>query len=320
MRVNLMGNHRALPNQPVVAFQCLFTTAALAALVLGGPARVSHAETLRWKLSSGEVLRYTLEAKQMASFKVMGRDKKSTRSHTINLSWTVKNVAANGDAEIALRFDRVRMRIEQPPFMPLEFDSSPNKLEVPEEFASAERQIKALAGAEFAFKLRPTGEVEDLKIPEQTLKTLREGVPQEAAGQAMVSEKGLKDMLLQSSPPPFPSDSLEPGKTWKGKPAKLSIPELGSLAVDQVYTFQGPDSKNPKLMVVGMDARVTLEPAENVTAKIRMQEGKGSLTFDAETGRIVNTRTNQKMEMVISDRGQDIVQSTETTSTMMLEP
>ena len=35
--------------------------------------------------------------------------------------------------------------------MPLEFDSSPNKLEIPEEFESAERQIKALAGAEFSF-------------------------------------------------------------------------------------------------------------------------------------------------------------------------
>jgi hypothetical protein len=225
----------------------------------------------------------------------------------------------DGDAEIALRFDRVRMRIEQPPFMPLEFDSSPNKLEVPEEFESVERQIKALAGAEFTFKLRPTGEVEDLKVPEQTLKTLRDGISQEAAGQSMVSEKDLKAMLLQSSPPPFPSDSLEPGKTWKGKPSKISIPQLGSLAVDQVYTFQGPDAKNPKLMLVGMDARVTLEPAENVTAKIRMQDGKGSLTFDAEGGRIVNSRANQKMEMVISDRGQDIVQTTETNSTMTLE-
>jgi hypothetical protein len=204
--------------------------------------------------------------------------------------------------------------------MPLEFDSSPNKLEVPEEFESAQRQIKALAGAEFTFKLKPSGEISELKIPDQTLKTLRAGVPQEAAGQAMISEQGLKDMLLQSSPPPFPADSLEPGKVWKGKPSKLTVPELGSLVVDQVYTLQGPDAKNPKLLVVGMEARVSLEPAENVTAKIRMQEGKGSLTFDTESGRIVNSRSNQRMELVISDRGQDIVQTTETNSTMTLEP
>jgi hypothetical protein len=319
MRNSLTDKRRDLPNQPVVRVQRVFMSAALTTLMLGGWALESQAETLRWKLNPGEVLRYTLEAKQVFNYKVMGRDKKSTRSHTINLSWTVKNVLGDGDAEIALRFDRVRMRIEQPPFMPLEFDSSPNKLEVPEEFESVERQIKALAGAEFTFKLRPTGEVEDLKVPEQTLKTLRDGISQEAAGQSMVSEKDLKAMLLQSSPPPFPSDSLEPGKTWKGKPSKISIPQLGSLAVDQVYTFQGPDAKNPKLMLVGMDARVTLEPAENVTAKIRMQDGKGSLTFDAEGGRIVNSRANQKMEMVISDRGQDIVQTTETNSTMTLE-
>ena len=136
----------------------------------------------------------------------------------------------------------------------------------------------------------------------------------------MISEQGLKDMLLQSSPPPFPADSLEPGKTWKGKPSKMSVPELGSLVVDQVYTFQGPDLKNPKLSVIGMEARVSLQPAENVTAKIRTQEGKGSLTFDTDAGRIVSTRSNQKMEMVISDRGQEIVQTTETTSTMALEP
>jgi hypothetical protein len=89
--------------------------------------------------------------------------------------------------------------------------------------------------------------------------------------------------------------------------------------VDQVYTFLGPDPKNPKMLNVGMEARVALELAENVTAKIRTQEGKGSLTFDAEAGRIVNSRGSQKMEMVISDRGQDIVQSTETTSTMTLD-
>jgi hypothetical protein len=319
MRYSLMVSLCARPIQPWSAFRCLSITVALAALLVGGQTREARGETPRWKLNPGEVLHYTLESKLVANYKVMGRDKKSTRSNTINLSWTVKSVSANGDAEIALRFDRVRMRIEQPPFVPLEFDSSPNKLEVPDEFESAERQIKALAGAEFTFKLRPTGAVDDLKIPDQTLKSLREGLPPEAAGQGMISEQGLKDMLLQSSPPTFPTDSLEPGKTWTAKPSKISVPGLGALVVDQVYTFLGPDPKTPKVLNVGMEARVSLEPAENVTAKIRTQDGKGSLSFDAEAGRIVNSRGSQKMEMVISDRGQDIVQSTETTSTMTLD-
>ena len=109
------------------AHRYLYTATALAVFLLGGGETRARAETLRWKLNPGEVLHYALDTKQIANFKVTGRDKKSTRSNTINLSWTVKSVSANGDAEISLEFDRVRMRIEQPPFVPLEFDSSPEQ-------------------------------------------------------------------------------------------------------------------------------------------------------------------------------------------------
>jgi hypothetical protein len=320
MREELIDYRCARPVQHIATLHRLATIAALAALTLAGWASKTHAEDLRWKLNTGEVLHYTLEGKQIENVKVLGKDKKSTKTNTTNLTWTVKSVSANGDADIALRFDRVRMHMEQPPFMPLDVDSSPNKVEVPDEFESAERQIKALAGAEFAFTLRPTGEVGDLKIPAQTLKNLRDAAGQDAGGQGMISEQSLKEMLLQSSPPIFPSGSLEPGKAWKGKPSQMVIPNLGTLKVDQVFTFQGQDPKTPRLLLVGIEARVAFEPAESVTAKIRTQEGKGSLTFDSEAGRIVSSRNNQKMEMIISDRGQDIIQSTETTSAMTLDP
>jgi hypothetical protein len=308
MRGTLIGNGRAVLVELTMAIS-----------LLGGWTSQPRAETLRWKLGAGEVLRYTMESKQVENFQVAGRNKKSTRSNTTNLSWTVKSVSENGDAEIVLRFDRVRMRIEQPPIVPLEFDSNPNKLEIPDEFESVDRQIKALAGAELSFKLRPNGEVDDLKIPEQTLKKLRDGIPKDAPGGESVSEQGLKELLMPSRPPTFPTGTVEPGMTWAAKPSKISLP-VGSLSIDQVFTFQGPDPKTPRLLLVGIDAKVSLEPAENVTAKIRKQEGTGSLTFDAEAGRIVNSRSKQKMEMMITDRGQEIIQSSDTTTTMTLEP
>jgi hypothetical protein len=308
MRGTLIGNGRAV-----------LVELTMAVSLLGGWTSQPRAETLRWKLGAGEVLRYTMESKQVENFQVAGRNKKSTRSNTTNLSWTVKSVSENGDAEIVLRFDRVRMRIEQPPIVPLEFDSNPNKLEIPDEFESVDRQIKALAGAELSFKLRPNGEVDDLKIPEQTLKKLRDGIPKDAPGGESVSEQGLKELLMPSRPPTFPTGTVEPGMTWAAKPSKISLP-VGSLSIDQVFTFQGPDPKTPRLLLVGIDAKVSLEPAENVTAKIRKQEGTGSLTFDAEAGRIVNSRSKQKMEMMITDRGQEIIQSSDTTTTMTLEP
>jgi hypothetical protein len=319
MHSTLLRIRPSRANNAGIVRRCLFTSVALALFLLGAGATRAGAQTLRWKLKPGEVLHYTLDSKQAANFKVMGRDKKSSRSHTINLSWTVKSVSAGGDAEIALKFDRIRMRIDQPPFVPLQFDSSPNNLEIPDEFESAERQIKALAGAEFSFELKPSGAVDHLKIPEQTLKNLRDGAGPEAGGQGAVTEQGLKDMLIQSSPPTFPTESLEPGKNWAGKPSRIAAPGLGTLVIDQIYSFQGPDQKDPNLLLIGMEARVALEPAESVTAKIRAQEGKGSISFDSESGRIVSSRVNQKMELVISDRGQDLVQTTETTSTMVLD-
>jgi hypothetical protein len=319
MHSTLLRIRPSRANNAGIVRRCLFTSVALALFLLGAGATRAGAQTLRWKLKPGEVLHYTLDSKQAANFKVMGRDKKSSRSHTINLSWTVKSVSAGGDAEIALKFDRIRMRIDQPPFVPLQFDSSPNNLEIPDEFESAERQIKALAGAEFSFELKPSGAVDHLKIPEQTLKNLRDGAGPEAGGQGAVTEQGLKDMLIQSSPPTFPTESLEPGKNWANKPSRVTAPGLGTLVIDQIYSFQGPDQKDPNLLLIGMEARVALEPAESVTAKIRAQEGKGSISFDSESGRIVSSRVNQKMELVISDRGQDLVQTTETTSAMVLD-
>jgi hypothetical protein len=318
MQEALIGQRHAAAKR-MLAFGKRSATLALAASLFGGWAGQVKAETLRWKLNPGEVLHYAMESKEVLNAQLQGRDKKSTRTTTTNLSWTVKSVSANGDAEILLRFDRVRMRVDAPPIVPLEFDSNPNKLEIPEEFEAIDRQIKASAGVELTFTLRSNGEIDDLKVPEQTLKKLREGIPKDTPDADSVSEKGIKEMLLSSKPPVFPSGPIEAGKNWASKPAKVPVP-FGSLSIDQVFTFLGPDPKTPRLLVVGVETRVTLEPAENVTAKIRKQEGTGSLTFDSETGRIVNTRNKHKVEMIITHQGQDMIQSTDTTRTMTLEP
>ena len=80
-------------------------------------------------------------------------------------------------------------------------------------------------------------------------------------------------MLLQSSPPPFPQVPLEPGKTWSTKPARLPLP-LGTLVLDRTFTFQGPDPKIPKLLLIGIETKVTLEPGGR-TSRPRSGSRKG---------------------------------------------
>jgi hypothetical protein len=293
--------------------------AALSALAIGVYGECARAqEVLRWKFKAGDVLKYTTEQKMLMSIKGSTvRARKQTRTQTIQFTWTIKQMSDDGSAEILQKIDRLTMRVEAPPFMPFEFDSNKPDANVDEPFEAEVKQMKATIGAEFSFKMKPSGEIADIRIPEATLKKLKDALPAEEVGQGEFSEQALKDVLIQSSPPPFPEVAVEPGKTWSSKPAKLTLPQ-GSMVTDKVFTFQGPDPNDPKLMLIGMEARVTFEPGENLSAKIKAQEGKGSLAFDAEAGRIVNSRSVQRTEMLMSSMGQEIDQTTEMTSTMTL--
>jgi hypothetical protein len=178
--------------------------------------------------------------------------------------------------------------------------------------------LRAMAGAEFSFRIRPSGSIEDIRFSEPTLKALRDATPR-GAPEAEVSEKLLKDMLTQSSPPAFPEGPLEPGKTWSDKPARMPSP-LGTMVISKSFTFQGPDPKTPSLMLIGVDTKVALESGAGgtITADLRKQEGKGTMAFDAEAGHVVSTRGTQKVEMTIAVMDQRIEQAVETTTAMTL--
>jgi hypothetical protein len=294
--------------------------AALAFVIGAAGFPVAHGqETLSWKFRDGDVLKYTTEQTTTLSFKVMGKERKQKRAQNVTYTWTIKGVSEAGDADITQRIERLFMKVEAPPYMPFEFDSSTPATNVPEPFEGEVRQLKAALGAEFSFKMKPSGEIESIKIPEATLKKLRDGLAQGADEQEGFSEQALKDTVTQQSPPAFPEGPIEPGKTWTSKPTRMNLP-LGTLVLDRSFTFQGADPKNPNLMQITMEGRVSVEPAANATAKIRAQDGKGTLTFDKQSGRLVSSRGAQKTDMVISMGGQEAEQLTETTSVMTLVP
>jgi hypothetical protein len=274
-------------------------------------------EVLRWKFREGDVLKYTHEQTTNVTIKVLGRDRKQKRSVSTTYSWSIKAVSDAGDADITQRIERLTMKIEAPPYLPMDFDSSSSNNSIPEPFESVARQLKAAVGSEFMFKMKPSGAIEGIKIADETLKRLKEGLEQ--SDRDSFSEQALKDQVSQTSPDPFPQEALEPGKSWSAKTNRLPMP-TGTLVLDRTFTFQGPDPKNPKVMLIAMEGRVALEPAPNVSAKIRAQEGKGSVAFNIEAGRLVESRGTQKTEMVVVDEGQERDEITETNSVMTIAP
>jgi hypothetical protein len=299
---------------------CRYTAACLVVVIVTGLRGAAGQETLRWKFRDGDVLKYTMEQTTQMTVKVMGKERKQKRAVTTTYTWSVKAVATGGDADIIQRIERLTMKVEAPPFLPMNYDSSSPNNSVPEPFEPMVRQLQAVVGAEFSFKMKPTGEITDIQIPEATLKKLREGLPDEKSERDAFSEQALKEMMSQASPPAFPQGPLEPGKSWSSKPSRVPVPPMGTLVLDQSFTFRGPDPENPKLMSIAMEGKVALEPSGEVSAQIRAQDGKGSLTFDPESGRLVRSRGTQRTEMAVVEAGQERTETTETTSVMTLVP
>jgi hypothetical protein len=288
--------------------------------VAGPAAGAAAAEVLRWKFQPGETLRFSIEQKSSMTAKATGTERKSTQTQTVEMSWKIQAVEASGEAEITQRMDRIRLRAEMPPLMPLDFDSAANKPDPPG-FEPITRQVKALVGAEFSFKLKPNGEITDVKLSPETLKRLRETAPA-GSPDAEFSEKAVKEnLLVQLSPPTLPDGPIEPGQTWSPKPTRMPLP-FATLVLEKTFTYQGPDPKSPNLMLVGIDTSVKIEPVEGVDIKatIRKQEGKGTMTFDGQAGRLANVRLSQKIDLSIVQMGQSMDQTTEMNISMSLLP
>lgn len=295
------------------------TIAVLAAAVLGaGLTPASGAEALRWKFKAGETLKYTMDQKTTTNMKAMGQEIKTTLNQTINLHWKVKNVSSEGVAELTQTIDRIRTKIEFPG-VPFEYDSDGDKAPEGPISALLVPLLKALVGAEFSFKMNGRGDLTDIKVPPKLVEAISKAGPAAAGGGGMFSEEGMKNMITQSSLA-LPEAALEKGKSWSQQ-AKVPLPMLGTMIMDKTYTFQGADSKNPALVQIGLNTKVTLEQAAdaNISVKIKAQDGKGDFTFDPNAGRVVSSRVNDQLQMSISAMGQELEQATNTVTTMTLD-
>jgi hypothetical protein len=113
----------------------------------------------------------------------------------------------------------------------------------------------------------------------------------------------------------LPKDDVVPGKTWNRK-VKESMPGVGTLTLDTLYTDQGTD---PKLGLesIGQATKVVLQPPDDAKAnpfplKIKSQDSKGVLHFDGARGHLVDSQANEKVELSAMSMNMEIIQLTET--------
>ena len=159
--------------------------------VTAGPANVGAA-TLRWKFKPGETLRYAMEQKTVTTLKVPGQQLETTLTQTIDLSWAVKDVAADGTADVSWTIDRMRTRIESA-IGAFAYDSKDEKVPEGPVAAALVPTLKVLVGAQFPFKINPQGELSDVKVPEKVAQVLRDAGPAASGCQLALLRGGAEE-------------------------------------------------------------------------------------------------------------------------------
>jgi hypothetical protein len=149
--------------------------------------------TLRYKYKAGDKLNYDMEQKMDLKMDIKGKELNVTMNQSIDMTWKVKSVDADGKAALAISFDRIRMMLDGPQGK-LEYDSKDGK-EPEGALAHAAAPLKAMVGAEFSLKVDPRGKASDVVIPKELIDALKKaggGVPGVAE---MFSPEGLKSLM-----------------------------------------------------------------------------------------------------------------------------
>ncbi len=278
-----------------------------------------EATTLRWKFKPGETLRYAMEQKRVTTLKVPGQELKTTLSQTIDLSWAVKGVAADGTADVSWTIDRMQTRIESQ-LGTFAYDTKDEKVPEGPVAAALVPTLKVLIGAQFPFKINPQGELSEVKVPEKVVQALRDAGPAASGSNSTFSEEGLKNMIIQSSLG-LPAGDIAEGKTWS-KQTKIPSPPIGAMTLDMTFTYLGPDPKAANIEKVGLATKIGVEPQAdaNVQFQIDAQEVKGDFSFDNTAGRVVNSEMLEKLETTATFMTMKIQQIIDTKTTMKLVP
>lgn len=290
-------------------------------LMLAAEARAAKA--LKWKFQEGESFDYAMKVDTNVLIEANGAEFDVTNSQIFDIKWNVKSVAADGAAEVTQTIDRIQLKMNTPFTGEFAWDSSGSEEPSGPIWDSMGSVMKAMLGKEFTMKVSPSGEISELKLPEDLSKALGEergGGRMSMMGGGM-SEDAIK-MMIARAVTSFPADDLDTSKTWT-QDFEVKMGPIGTQQTTATYTYEGTEAKDGKnLDKIGVKMATQLELADDsdvdIELEITEQDAQGTIWFDATAGRLVNSKVVQKMTMEGAAMGSEFVQELESTTTVAL--
>jgi hypothetical protein len=297
---------------------------------MSGPA--ARGATLRWKFKAGERLRYVMDQRAVTLASLPGGEQmRTTLSQTIEMTWTVKSVDPNGQAELTQTITRIRDQLEG---LVGSYTYDTKEGGEPSSLIAAPKipVFKALLGAEVPFKMNARGETSDVRIPDALAKTLSELGPAAGAAGALFTEEGMKQMISRSGLV-LPEEDMAPGKTWTEQ-SQNTLPG-STLTMVSTFRYDGPSPNDgADAAKISASMKAAIQPAEADAKekenagglKIRSQKSEGTYIFDNAAGHILHSSLKESIEVAASvkvglgalAKEMEIIQSNETTTTRKL--
>ncbi|MBI2824879.1 MAG: hypothetical protein HYX69_09350 [Planctomycetia bacterium] len=300
-----------------VTLSRLATIVALLAVVVFTAAASARAETkLRWKFKAGDKVGYEMGMEMDQDMKIGDMSVGMKMTHRMDMSWDVKDVAADGTATISQTVNRVRMDMTLPPGAgagPIKYDSKAEKQEPGAEMIAP--MFDAMVGKPFTMKVTTLGEVKEVQLPKAMIEAMSK-TPLGAMN-PMFSEDGIKQMFKQNVLP-LPEKAVADGTTWDSTMEMKGLP-FGKMVSETHYKYAGQEERGgKKLDKIDVSANTKFEKAPNaeIQLDIKNQESAGAIYFDNKAGTAVESSQTSKMSMEVEFGGMTIEQDVTTKTTL----
>jgi hypothetical protein len=294
--------------------------ALLAAFVLQFAASQTLAqEELRWKFNEGEKLNYTMI--QDMTIGTMGGPlgaQNVVMHQEMDMTWDVEGVNDDGDAVIKQKFDRIKMKMTLPP--PLggfEYDTKSGAAPAGPA-AMLAPMYKKMTEGEFELTMTSRGEIKDVKIPDEVLKSLQNSPGAAALGE-MATPEGFKKMIAQGALV-LPEKAPMQGEDWSTK-VEVNNPMAGKQVIETKYKYVGnKDVEGVNYAVFEPTLTMTFEGTPQVQMKVSEQESGGEILFNIQEGRLHSSKLDQKVTIDVSVGGQTMQQKIDQTIDVKVSP
>ncbi len=270
---------------------------------------------LRWKFEEGQKTRMVITQEMQMKMVVQEKPVLITNTSTMEFDWEVTSIDEQGVATMSLTTDRIRMKMQGPQGVMMEYDSQSEKK--PEGMAAIMASVfKAMIDKPYTTKMDSRGKILEMKLPQGLAESMSK-LPGGAQLGSMFTEESMKGMAEIAT---FPKKAVKPGDTWT-RTATMKNPMTGDMTTDTTFRYVGSEVRDGReLEKITMDITMRVGEGGSVKMKITDQSNKGTLYFDNAAGQFVSSDSLSKMKMKMSVLGQEMVQEMEIQSKVENRP